>query len=97
MPVDVIHSAAYRQMRADLKAIWQPLNRACGICHQATIDWDGPKNAPDSFELHHPKSRKRYPHLALDPRNAVPAHCRCNRSAGADDIQHAIGENTEEW
>lgn len=97
MPLDVIHSAAYREFRDQRKAEWAPSNRPCWICHQATIDWDGPRNAPDSFELHHPKSRKRYPHLALDPTNAVPTHCRCNRAAGQHDIQHAIGENTEEW
>lgn len=97
MPHDVIHSAAYRQMRADLKAVWQPINRGCGICLQRTIDWDGPKNAPDSFELHHPKSRRRYPHLALDPTNAVPSHCRCNRSAGDRDATPDLGENTEDW
>lgn len=97
MPADVIHSTAYRQMRADLKAVWQPVNKACGICLQPTIDWDGPRNEPDSFELHHPRSRKRYPHLALDPTNAVPAHCRCNRSIGERDTDPDMGENTETW
>lgn len=94
---DVIHSHAYRQMRSTLKAEWQAKNTPCAICRQATIDWGGPRNEPDSFELHHPKSRKKYPHLALDPSNAQPTHTRCNRSAGIKEDQPTMGENTEDW
>ncbi|MFF2631973.1 HNH endonuclease [Microbacterium sp. NPDC058021] len=97
MPTSVITSAAYQRMRAEMKAQWQPINAACALCGQATIDWDGPRNAPESFELDHKISRKRRPDLALDPSNAQPSHCRCNRSKGAGTATPAIGETTEEW
>ncbi|QTV79472.1 HNH endonuclease [Microbacterium sp. NIBRBAC000506063] len=81
----IIHSAEYRALRATLKAEWRARNAACGICGQATIEYDGAKNEPDSFELDHKISRKRciamgFPELILDPSNCQPSHCRCNRS-----------------
>ena len=93
---DTIHSAAYRQLREDLKAAWQPLNLACGICGQP-IDYDGPRNEPDSFELDHVKPRRTHPELALDPRNCRPAHVRCNRARGLRADSAPVGEMTEEW
>lgn len=92
-----IHSPQYRAMRARLKDSWQARNEPCWICGQATIDWDGPANAQDSFELEHVKSRKHYPHLTLDPSNARPAHGRCNRSKGAGDARPGIGTTSEAW
>lgn len=97
-----IHSREYKQFRADMKSQWQPRNEPCGICGQATIDWDAPKNEPDAFELDHKISRKRAaamgrPELLLDPRNAQPSHCRCNRSKQHGDGPKPIGETTEDW
>ena len=102
MPVDVIHSREYRELRDTMKQIWQPINAPCGICGQATIDWDGIKNEPDSFELDHRISRKRAKamgrlDLLLDPNNAQPSHCRCNRSKQHGEGPISIGETSEEF
>lgn len=94
---DPIHSKQYQQMRAELKTIWKARNEPCWICGQATIDWDGPANAQDSFELEHPKPRKHFPHLALDRANAKASHGRCNRSKGAGDARPGIGTTSEAW
>lgn len=97
-----IHSRDYREFREQMKAIWQPINAPCGICGQATIQYDAPKNEPDAFELDHRISRKRAkamgrPELILDPNNAQPSHCRCNRSKQEGDGPAAIGETSEEF
>lgn len=102
MASDLIHSGAYQSMRTTLKAGWKRVNAACYFCGQATIDWDGEKHEPDSFELQHIISRKDAkrmgrPDLIIDPTNAAPAHCRCNRSAGARAPRPSIGETTEEF
>lgn len=88
---------AYREFRERMKAMWQPSNRPCHICGQATIDWDGAQNQPDSFELDHVKARKHHPELALDPNNALPSHHRCNRNKGAGTTRASIGTTSEPW
>jgi hypothetical protein len=103
MPSKVsIGSRAYRTFRAELKASWKAQNAACGICHQATIDWDGPKGEPDSFELDHITSRKRLIALGqewrlLDPKNAQPSHRRCNGGKQAGDAHPGLGDTSEDW
>lgn len=101
-PADPIHSRAYQELRAELKAAWAKVNAACYFCGQATIDWMGEKNQPDSFELQHIISRKQCkemgrPDLILDPSNCAPSHHRCNRSAGARAERPTIGEISEEF
>lgn len=83
--------------RADMKAIWQPVNAPCAECGQATIDWDGPKNQPDSFELDHKKPRIRYPELEFEPSNARPTHHKCNRHKGDRQTSPGIGITSEAW
>lgn len=100
-PDQIIRSRQYQQLRAQLKAIWQPANAPCWICGQATIRYDGEKNQPDSFELDHVTSRKKCiamgrPELILDPANCAPSHTRCNRSRQAGEVL-TLGETTEEW
>lgn len=100
--LDLIHSRAYQTMRADLKQTWQRINAACYFCGQATIDWAGEKNQPDSFELQHIISRKQAKamgrlDLIVDPTNCAPSHHRCNRSAGANKARPTIGETSEEY
>nr|WP_274635545.1 HNH endonuclease [Microbacterium bovistercoris] len=92
----VIQSRVYRQFRAEMKAIWQAQKRPCAMDGQP-IDYDGPPNEPDSFELDHIKARKARPDLALDPSNAQPLHVRCNRMKGAGQMKPGMGETTEEW
>lgn len=92
-----INSREYREFRAAMKSIWQPINRACHICGQATIDWDGPAMAPNSFELDHVHARKHHPELLLVPSNALPSHTRCNRNKGAGQVKAGLGETDEEW
>lgn len=101
-PADLIHSRAYQDMRSTLKTAWQRINAACYFCGQATIDWDGEANQPDSFELQHIISRrdaKRMgrPDLIVDPTNCAPSHHRCNRSAGARAGRPSIGETSEDY
>lgn len=90
-------STKARQFRADMKAIWQAINQACGICGQATIDWDGPPNQPDSFELDHIEPLVRRPDLEFEPTNVRPTHHRCNRSRGAGRPMAVVGETSEAW
>ena len=97
-----ITSTPYRTFRAGLKKIWRAANAPCGICHQRTIDWDGPPNESNSFELDHIISRKRAkamgrPELVMDPTNAQPSHVRCNRGKLAGDTAHTLGERSEDW
>ena len=97
-----VWSRQYKEIRRDLKEMWQRVNAPCSICGLATIDWDGPKNAPESFELEHTISRQRAmamnrPDLFLDPGNMGPSHCRCNRAKGAGDSTPPLGETSEEY
>lgn len=96
MPNGVIQSRQYREFRAQMKDIWSAQGRTCAADGQP-IDYDGPPNEPDSFELDHIISRKARPDLALDPTNAQPMHVRCNRVKGAGTMKPAMGENTEDW
>lgn len=97
-----IWSRQYKELRADLKEIWQRTNAPCNECGLATIDWDGPANQPDSFELDHKISRKRAlamnrPDLLLAPSNMAPTHHRCNRAKGAGDSTPPLGEMSEDY
>lgn len=93
----ILSSRAYRDFRAEMKSVWQPANAPCWLCGQATIDWDGPANEPDSFELDHAKPRKTHPWLALARSNARPSHSRCNRSRQAAAPRPGIGATSEDW
>ncbi|WP_066041927.1 hypothetical protein [Herbiconiux solani] len=86
-----------QQFRDDMKAQWEPINAPCAECGQATIDWDGPKNQPDSFELDHKLPRVNYPELEFEPSNARPTHHRCNRHKGAGQTVPDLGMTSEEW
>lgn len=90
-------SSKARDFRRDLKANWQSANAACGICGQATIDWDGPPNESESFELDHKKSIKKNPELEFDPSNAQPSHHRCNRGKGSGEQMAGLGTTSEAW
>lgn len=97
-----IKGHAYKTFRADMKTIWRAANAPCGICHLRTIEYDGVKNEPLSFELDHIISRKRAramgrPELIIDPNNAQPAHSRCNRAKQAGEASPGLGARDEEW
>lgn len=99
---DPIHSTAYQNMRAALKALWAARNTPCILCGQATIDWEGAAFQPDSFELQHIISREAAKRsgrfeLILDPNNCAPSHSRCNRSAGMGSGPLQLGETSEEY
>lgn len=101
IPGDV-HTHEYRTMRATLKTEWQARNTPCGICGQATIQYDAPPNQPDSFELDHTISRHKLKALGrtdllLDPNNATPSHHRCNRAKQAGNAPPPTGETSEDW
>ncbi|WP_084780426.1 HNH endonuclease [Planobispora rosea] len=68
----------YRRLRAQLIA--SPAGRVCWICGHA-IDLTLPPRHPLSWSLDHadPLSRGG---AEVDPRNARPAHLRCNSSRG---------------
>lgn len=86
-----------QQFRTDMKAGWSASNAPCGICGQATIDWDGPPFRPDSFELDHIKSIRHHPEYEFDPSNVQPAHHSCNRAKGAGDTLTLVGRTSEPW
>lgn len=92
----------YKELRAELKEMWRAVNAPCCICGIASIDWDGEKNQPKSFELEHRIGRKRCiamnrPDLLLDPANMGPSHCRCNRAKGDGDGAAPLGETSEDY
>lgn len=80
-----------------MKAGWAAVNSPCGICGQPTIDWDGARNLPDSFELDHRQSIRFRPDLEFDRENVQPSHHRCNRSKGSSDSVLSIGQTSESW
>lgn len=90
-------STKANQFRAEHKANWKAVNAPCGICGQATIDYDSPPYLPDAFELDHRKSIKRFPDLEFDPGNVQPSHFRCNRAKSSGDQVAGIGQTSEEW
>lgn len=83
--------------RARMKSVWEPVNAACGICGQATIDWDGERNEPDSFELDHERAVAFFPELEFVESNVRPAHSRCNRSKQASSGPAPAGVTSEAW
>lgn len=85
------------QFRARMKAQWQPVNAACGLCGQATIDWDAPANTPDAFELDHKLPVMNYPELEFVESNVQPSHHRCNRGKGSRQGPLPIGVTSEAW
>lgn len=92
----VLSTKAYQDFRAEMKARWKAEGRPCWHDGQP-IDYDGARNQPDSFELDHVKPRKSHPELALDPSNARPSHCRCNRSRQHRDVRAPLGATSEPW
>lgn len=90
-------SHKHRDLRALLKPGWEAVNAPCGICGQATIDWDGAANEPDSFEMDHIISRKKRPDLEFEPSNQQPSHHRCNRGKSSHAQAAGIGATSEEW
>lgn len=90
-------SARARKFRSEMKSQWEPVNEACIFCGQADIDWHGPANAPQSFEIHHVKDPENFPHLEFDPSNVRASHSRCNRAAGRGSEEQGIGETSEAW
>ena len=97
MPAPTIHSTQYQRFRTEMKAGWQAANTPCAGCGQATIDWDGPANEADSFELDHKKPRITHPELTLDPGNCVPMHHKCNRHKSSGREIAGIGTTSEAW
>lgn len=97
MPNTIIQDAAYRRWRADLKAQWAAVNAPCGICGQTHIDYAGPPNEPESFEMDHIISRKKRPDLAMTLSNVQPSAFRCNRAKSYGDARPSLGETTEQW
>jgi 5-methylcytosine-specific restriction endonuclease McrA len=99
----VISDSVYRAFREERRLAWRAVNAPCALCGQDDIDYDGPpfnRNDPataKSCEMDHKISRKRAPHLALEPSNAQPSHALCNRNKGSGDARAGIGVRSEEW
>lgn len=89
-------SSAGRALRAQLAADYRAANAPCWLCGQA-IDYDAPANDPEALDIDHVHPRSTHPHLALDPGNTRPSHCRCNRSKGVGQARPAVGAVTEDW
>jgi hypothetical protein len=80
-----LKTAARRRLRA-LKARGRP---PCWICG-GDIDYDAPRNHPDSYELDEVVPRA-YGGNPLDPSQTAPAHARCNRRGGATITNRTLG------
>ena len=96
MATDPWNTRAGKVLRAEVAAHYQAQNAPCWLCGQP-IDYAAPANDPDALEIDHVKSRKRFPHLALDRNNLRPSHHRCNRGKGAGEAQIAMGDTSEDW
>lgn len=97
-----MRTAQYFNMRATLKKEWQRTNAPCYFCGQATIDYNGAANLPDSLDLQHIISRADCmrmgrPDLIVTPTNCAPSHSRCNRSAGRRALRPSMGETSEDY
>ena len=72
----------------------------CWLCG-LPIDYSlGPAKrtgTPDAWEGDHKKPRDKYPELALDPANILPAHSHCNRSRGKKAGLSELGKPTRDW
>ena len=92
----ILSSRTWQNLRTQLKAEYQAINAPCWMDGQP-IDYEGPANAPDSFEPDHIKPRKTHPELALDRANLRPSHARCNRSRQHGDPRPPLGGTSEAW
>jgi hypothetical protein len=72
-----------RAVKRAFRARCQAAGSACWICRQP-IDYAAKPQTPESFEPDHHHPVKTHPHLAYEPTNLRPSHCRCNRSRRDD-------------
>ena len=98
----ILGTQRYKDFRDQMRYVWSLANAPCGICGQRTINYYGPKNEPDSFELDHIISRKKAkalgrPELDMLPSNVQPSHHRCNRNKSAGDASPGLGDLDEEY
>lgn len=85
----------WRKLRAELYRRDRAANAPCWICHQP-IDYRARAGTPDSWEPDHVRDVARFPQLAFDPANIMPAHCSCNRSRGDRDLV-PMGSSSRAW
>ncbi|MCF8605141.1 HNH endonuclease [Gordonia sp. HY442] len=71
----------WRTISAEFKRQCRATNAPCWRCGQP-IDYDAKPQTPNAFEPDHYYPVSTHPHLANDPANLRPSHCRCNRSRG---------------
>lgn len=86
----------YKTLRAEFRRKCKARNEPCWLCGKP-LDYDLPKDHPESFNLDHaiPLSTRR--DLAEDPRNFRPAHKVCNERRGKDSPSIDIGQPSETW
>lgn len=86
----------YKQQRVEFRRKCRATNTPCWLCGKP-IDFDLPRQHPDSFNLDHaiPKSERN--DLAEDTANFRPSHKVCNESRGNQAPKIPIGQPSENW
>lgn len=86
----------YKTLRAEYRRKCKANNLPCWLCGR-DIDYDLPKEHPDTFNLDHAIALRERRDLAEDPANFRPSHKVCNERRGGDAPSIDIGQPSETW
>lgn len=75
-----------KRVKDPLRYKWRQQNARCRYCRQP-INYDAPRNHPESLEVCHKYSVKTHPQHAYDPTLMFPGHSKCNRRAQAETFE----------
>ena len=85
--------ATWRRLRAALR---REQRQPCWLCRQP-INYDAPKESPDSFSADHILPVSTQPDLALIYTNLAAAHLSCNKSRQDKMPALSIGNADQQW
>lgn len=86
----------YRTLRAEFRRKCRARELPCWLCGKP-IDYELPKQHPESFNLDHAIPVAQRLDLAEDPHNFRASHKACNESRGAATPTIDIGQPSEPW
>ena len=89
-------SRAYRAARTAFRADCRRSSKPCWLC-QGAIDYELPREHPESFNLDHAIPVAERPDLLVDPANFRPSHKVCNERRGNDEPSIDLGQPSESW
>ena len=86
----------YKALRAEFRRKCKARNTPCWLCGKP-IDYELPKDHPDTFNLDHAIPKSQRLDLAEDPRNFRASHKICNERRGNNQPSIDIGHTSEVW